>query len=83
MFLQKLPADTYRAIEEKNTAKFLAEGQPVIGRRGHMAAVLKHRHVTSLPQINALLWTVSFAGRNIAPELLIHARGDSGPCNVG
>lgn len=41
--MKVLVANTYKAIEEKDTEKFLAEGQPHIGREGHLAAVFKHR----------------------------------------
>ena len=40
---QVLVNNTYKAIETKDTRKFLAEGQPNYSRRGHLWAVFKHR----------------------------------------
>lgn len=44
--MQVLIENTHKAIEEHDSGKFLAEGQSNIGRKGHLAAVFKHRYVT-------------------------------------
>lgn len=41
--LQVLVENTYKAIQEHDTGKFLAEGQPAAGRQGQLAAVFTHR----------------------------------------
>lgn len=42
-YVQILTENTYKALDEHDDAKFLAEGQPRIGRKGHLVAVFKHR----------------------------------------
>ena len=46
--MQVLIENTHKAIEEHDSGKFLAEGQSNIGRKGHLAAVFKHRYVTNI-----------------------------------
>jgi hypothetical protein len=41
--LQILSESTHEAIRLGLTEKFLAEGQPEIGRNGHVLSVLTHR----------------------------------------
>ena len=40
---QVMVENTHLAIEEEDTSHFLAEGQPSIGRQGHLKATGMHR----------------------------------------
>lgn len=56
--MQVLTDSTWEAIRLGLTEKFLAEGQPDIGRNGHVLSVITHRYL--LLHYPALCWPQAF-----------------------